>query len=120
MLPLGTRRTIEMSKYPYRCLERARKNIPEEYRDDATALFDDPESAVNEKGVEPTEVLWAFAKFLEDAADEGNYNRENADLNIKASKLALQEVHSKLIDQIMSSDHIDDLVNARDYPLDLT
>ena len=57
MLPLGTRRTIEMSKDPYRCLERARKNITEEYRDDATALFDDPESAVNEKGVEPTEVL---------------------------------------------------------------
>lgn len=113
-------RTIEMSKAPYQCLERARKIIPDKYRDDANALFEDPHRAVDEKGVEPTEVLWAFANFLEEAALEGNYNSDNADLNIKASRLALQETHYKLIDQILSDDHIDNLVKNRDYPLDLT
>lgn len=86
---------------PTDVFERAAKHIPEPYRDAAIALWADAEDAV-EKGVEPTPELWAFVKILDDAACEDMYQPDMSAREIRSAKYALQEIHMRMVDEMIS------------------
>lgn len=86
---------------PTDVFERAVKRIPESCRDAAFALWEDAEKAV-EEGIEPTPELWAFVSMLDDAACEDMYQPDMRAREIRSAKYALQEIHMRLVDEIIS------------------
>ena len=79
--------------------------IPERYRDDAEALHIDSEKAVN-NGIDPTEILWAFEKFLDKAEYESIYQPDEAEQNINSAKYVLNTKHNALIESLVSPENI--------------
>ena len=100
---------IDREKKQIDFFESAKMKIPEKYRNDAVALWDDPEKAVNQ-GVIPTEELRAFIRFLDDAVSDELSQPDTAAREIKAARFALQERQSKIIDEIISPEKLSTLL----------
>lgn len=87
---------------PKDAFERTVRKIPESYRDAAIALWKDSEKAI-QKGIEPTTELLAFANMLDDAACEDMYQPDVSTREIQSARYALQEIHIKIVDELMSN-----------------
>lgn len=94
---------------PKRMFRKAVEKIPEEYRDSAISLWDDPEKAVN-NGINPTEELWDFVRTLNDAAWDDICQPDMIARAIKSAKYALQETHIKMVEDIISVEHLPKLL----------
>lgn len=88
----------------------ALSQIPEEFRDDAIALFIDAETAI-ENGIQPTDDLWQYSDKLNAADHEDAIIGLNLEKEIKekkdAKRYALFEAHIKLTEEIMSMPNIE-------------
>ena len=101
--------TISRKQKPKSCFEIAEKNIPEECREAAHALWRDSEEAIKE-GVNPTKELLAYVKFLDDAAIHELYQSETISREINAARYSLQEIHVKMMDQFVAPERLSNLL----------
>lgn len=97
--------TIQRSEKLPNLYESVLEIIPERYRDDVEALHIDSEKAVN-NGIDPTEILWAFEKFLDKAEYESIYQPDEAEQNINSAKYVLNTKHNALIESLVSPENI--------------
>lgn len=104
-----TAEAINRAENPDNLFEKAVNKIPESSRDSAISLWQDAEEAVS-KGIEPTEELWAYVRILDDAACDDMYQPDMADREIKAAKYALQEIHTKMINDLLSAENVQKLL----------
>lgn len=99
-------------KNPRDYYDDALKRIPEAFQEDALALNADPEDAVCNKGVVPTNELWAYTALLDDAQEMNMYQYEFTDRDIKALRYALQEINSKMMDEILTEKGVDTILKS--------
>lgn len=85
--------------------------IPERLRDAVVALWADAEDAIDNHGVEGTEEQWQYVKKLDDAAMADMAQPNIAEREVNTSKYALNEAHVKMIDEIMSSERMSDMIS---------
>ena len=100
---------INKERNPKRNFEEVLGGIPEEYQTATFALWHDAEEAI-QNGIEPTAELWDFVKKLDDAAYKDFCQPDMIDCEIKSAKYVLQEIHMKMINEIVSDDDIKQLL----------
>lgn len=95
---------------PKNNFQKAVDQIPDMYRDVVCALWQDPEEAIKEKGIAPSDYLWELVKRLDDAACLDMIQPDILTREINAAKYALQESHTRMIDELMKSDRFRSLL----------
>ena len=96
---------INIEQNPKELFYEAANKIPKAYRENAIALWHDAEQAIA-KGVKPTDELWDFVKVLDDAALEDMNQKEVVEKETKAARYALQEIHIKMIEKLLSTENL--------------
>ncbi len=86
---------------PKNHFERAVKKIPSSLQKEAVELWSDPENAVKNLGIIPSEELQSYVQLLDDAVDDDMAQLDKINRDIKALRYALQESNIKIIDDIL-------------------
>ena len=96
--------------HPKNNFQKALDEIPEVHKESVFELWQDSEEAIKEKGVIPNDYLWELVNRLEDAACLDMMQPDILTREINAAKYAVQEAHSRMIDELMKSDRFQSLL----------
>lgn len=95
---------INRNHNPKNNFQKALDGIPEVHKESVFELWRDSEEAIKEKGVIPNDYLWELVNRLENAACLDMMQPDMLTREINAAKYAVQEAHSRMIDELMKSD----------------
>lgn len=101
---------INRNQNPKNNFQKALDGIPEVHKESVFELWRDSEEAIKEKGVIPNDYLWELVNRLEDAACLDMMQPDMLTREINAAKYAVQEAHSRMIDELMKSDRFPSLL----------